>query len=156
MEIRYANAIKKEIRVLGKGDNLYDKSEKLDQYKGYVVSDINANDNTVTFTNGVTLEAGDAQGDVNEGVLRRLQIREAIAAHFEKEQQLFDRGIKVLSLFFIDHVATRVCHNAFAVGIRTMISPAGITQTESKPDEINTRRTTYPTVAKNRIELERP
>ena len=156
MEIRYANAIKKEIRVLGKGDNLYDKSEKLDQYKGYVVSDINANDNTVTFTNGVTLEAGDAQGDVNEGVLRRLQIREAIAAHFEKEQQLFDRGIKVLSLFFIDHVATRVCHNAFAVGIRTMISPAGITQTESKPDEIDTRRTPYPTVVNNRIEVERP
>ncbi len=105
MEICYANAIKKEVRVLGKGDNLYDKSDKLDQYKGYVVSDINANDNTVSFTNGVTLEAGDAQGDVNEGVLRRLQIREAIAAHFEKEKQLFDRGIKVLSLFFIDHVA---------------------------------------------------
>lgn len=105
MEIRHNSEIKKEIRVLGKGDNLYDKSEKLDQYKNYVVSDINANDNTVSFTNGVTLEAGDAQGDVNEGVLRRLQIREAIAAHFEKEKQLFDRGIKVLSLFFIDHVA---------------------------------------------------
>ena len=48
MEIRDANAIKKEIRTLGKGDNLYDKSGELDQYKGYVVSDINANDNTVT------------------------------------------------------------------------------------------------------------
>ncbi|HTF69778.1 MAG TPA: hypothetical protein VK638_44585 [Edaphobacter sp.] len=44
-------------------------------------------------------------GDVNEAVLRRLQIREAIAAHFEKEQRLFAKGIKVLSLFFIDEVA---------------------------------------------------
>ena len=51
---------------------------------------------------------------------------------------------------------TRVCHNAVAVGIRTTILSAGITQTESKPDEIYTRRTTYPTVVKNRTEVERP
>jgi len=105
MEIRHANSIKKEIRIVVKGDNLHSKSGELDQYKAYVVSDVNANDNTVSFTNGVTLEAGDALGDINEDVLRRLQIREAIAAHFEKEQLLFDRGIKILSLFFIDEVA---------------------------------------------------
>ena len=68
-------------------------------------ADINANEGTVSFTNGVVLTAGDAVGDVNEMVLRRLQIREAVTAHFEKEQQLFARGIKVLSLFFIDEVA---------------------------------------------------
>ena len=89
----------------GKRDNLHDKSGELDQYKGFVVSDINALDNTLSFTNGVVLTAGDAVGDVNETVLRRLQIREAVAAHFEKEQQLFAKGIKVLSLFFIDEVA---------------------------------------------------
>ena len=77
----------------------------LDQYKGFVVADINANEGTLSFTNGVVLTAGDAVGDVNEMVLRRLQIREAVTAHFEKEQQLFARGIKVLSLFFIDEVA---------------------------------------------------
>ena len=49
--------------------------------------------------------AGEATGDVNETVLRRIQIREAVKAHFEKEQQLFAQGIKVLSLFFIDEVA---------------------------------------------------
>ena len=70
-----------------------------------MVSDINALDNTLSFTNGVVLQAGDAVGDVNETVLRRLQIREAVAAHFEKEQQLYPKGIKVLSLFFIDEVA---------------------------------------------------
>jgi type III restriction enzyme len=105
MEIRHSGGIKPEIRILGKRDNLFDKSGKLDQYKGFVVSDINANDGTLSFTNGVALTVGDATGDVNEMVLRRLQIREAIAAHFEKEQQLFAKGIKVLTLFFIDEVA---------------------------------------------------
>lgn len=105
LEIRRATGIKPETRILGKGDNLHAKSGELDQYKGFVVSDINALDNTLSFTNGVVLTAGDAVGDVNETVLRRLQIREAVAAHFEKEQQLFAKGIKVLSLFFIDEVA---------------------------------------------------
>jgi type III restriction enzyme len=105
MEIGGDSAIKPKIRILGKGDNLHVKSGELDQYKGFVVSDINANDGTLSFTNGVALTVGDATGDVNEMVLRRLQIREAVAAHFEKEQQLFSKGIKVLSLFFIDEVA---------------------------------------------------
>lgn len=105
LEVRRATGIKPETRILGKGDNLHAKSGELDQYKGFVVSDINALDNTLSFTNGVVLTAGDAVGDVNETVLRRLQIREAVAAHFEKEQQLFAKGIKVLSLFFIDEVA---------------------------------------------------
>ena len=105
LEIPRTGGIKPEMRLLGKGDNLYEKHGKLDQYKGYVVADINALDNTLSFTNGVVLTAGDAMGDVNESVLRRLQIREAVNAHFEKEQHLFARGIKVLSLFFIDEVA---------------------------------------------------
>jgi len=49
--------------------------------------------------------AGEATGDVSESALRRIQIRETIQAHFEKEQALFSQGIKVLSLFFIDSVA---------------------------------------------------
>jgi type III restriction enzyme len=105
LEIRRATGIKPETRILAKGDNLHTKSGELDQYKGFVVSDISAPDGSLTFTNGVVLTVGDALGDVNEHVMRRLQIREAIAAHFEKEQQLFAKGIKVLSLFFIDEVA---------------------------------------------------
>ena len=105
LEIRRSGGIKPETRIVGKGDNLHTKSGELDQYKGFVVADINALDNTLSFTNGVVLTAGDAVGDVNEMVLRRLQIREAVAAHFEKEQQLFAQGIKVLTLFFIDEVA---------------------------------------------------
>jgi type III restriction enzyme len=105
MEIRQENGIARKLRLLAKGDNLHAKSGELDQYQGYVVVDMNANDGTLSFTNGVTLTVGDACGDVTDAVLRRLQIREAIQAHFEKEQQLFGKGIKVLTLFFIDEVA---------------------------------------------------
>ncbi|MES2299339.1 MAG: DEAD/DEAH box helicase family protein [Pseudomonadota bacterium] len=99
--------IKRVMRKLSKGDNLFSDgfSNELDQYRGYVVADINANTDTLSFTNGVELFVGEAEGDVNEAALRRIQIREAIKAHFDKEQALFQQGIKVLTLFFIDEVA---------------------------------------------------
>lgn len=97
--------IKRVMRRLRKGDNLFDHSNGLDQYRnGFVVSDINANTDILSFTNGLELVAGDATGDVTEATLRRIQIREAIKAHFDKEQVLFQQGVKVLSLFFIDEV----------------------------------------------------
>ncbi|QXX77914.1 DEAD/DEAH box helicase family protein [Alcaligenes faecalis] len=97
--------IKRVVRKLGKGDNLFELSNELDQYRnGFIVSDINANTDTLSFTNGVELTVGDATGDVTEAALRRIQIREAIKAHFDKEQVLFQQGIKVLTLFFIDEV----------------------------------------------------
>ena len=105
-EIKLASgAIKREVRKVNKGYNLFENSGELAQYQGFVVSDINANTDTVSFTNGAELTAGDACGDVSESALRRMQIREAVKAHFEKERQLFPMGIKVLSLFFIDEVA---------------------------------------------------
>jgi type III restriction enzyme len=109
LEIQQASGIKRVLRKLGKNDNLFDLSGGLEQYRGFVVSDINALDNTVSFTQGVVLRAGEAMGDVNESALRRIQIREAVKAHFDKEQVLFHQGIKVLSLFFIDEVAKYRC-----------------------------------------------
>ncbi|WP_248885596.1 type III restriction-modification system endonuclease [Acidithiobacillus acidisediminis] len=99
--------IKRVVRKISKGDNLFSDgfSNELDQYRGYVVADINANSDTLSFTNGVELTVGDAIGDVTETALRRIQIREAIKAHFDKEQPLFEQGVKVLTLFFIDEVA---------------------------------------------------
>lgn len=105
LEIQQKSGIKRVLRMLRKNDNLYDLSDGLEQYRGFVVSDIDANANTISFTNGIFLAAGEATGDVNESSLRRIQIREAIKAHFEKEKALFAQGIKVLSLFFIDEVA---------------------------------------------------
>jgi type III restriction enzyme len=111
LEIQQVSGIKRILRKLGKNDNLFDLSEGLEQYRGFVVSDINALDNTVSFTNGIVLRAGEATGDVNEAALRRIQIREAVKAHFDKEQVLFHQGIKVLSLFFIDEVAKYRSYN---------------------------------------------
>jgi type III restriction enzyme len=105
LEIKQNNGIKRVVRKLGKNDNLFEISEGLDQYRGFVIADINAHTDTVYFTNGVLLQAGEATGNVNEAALRRIQIREAVKAHFEKEQALFHQGVKVLSLFFIDEVA---------------------------------------------------
>jgi type III restriction enzyme len=103
--VQQKNGIKNVARLCEKGDNLHVLSGELDVYKGFVVSDMSALDDTVSFTNGVVIRAGEATGDVNETALRRIQIREAVRAHFEKEQTLFSQGIKVLSLFFIDEVA---------------------------------------------------
>ncbi len=112
LEIKQKTGIKRVLRKLNKGDNLYDLSGGLDQYKnGFVVADINATTQTLSFTNGVELVVGEAMGDVDEAALRRIQIREAIKAHFEKEQVLFHQGIKVLSLFFIDSVAKYRCYD---------------------------------------------
>ena len=104
-EVKQNNGIKRVLRKLGRNDNLYDLSGGLDQYKGYVVADIDARIDTLSFTNGVELVAGDAVGNVDEAAMRRIQIREAVKSHFQKEMMLFSRGIKVLSLFFIDEVA---------------------------------------------------
>ncbi len=105
MELKQNSGIKRVLRKLKKGDNLYELSGELDQYQGFVIADINAITDTVEFTNGQRLHAGEATGDVNETALRRIQIREAVRAHFDREQMLFPQGIKVLTLFFIDEVA---------------------------------------------------
>jgi type III restriction enzyme len=107
LEIEYKKSvnIKREARILGVGDDLYVESNEMEQYKGYVISDIDPIRGTVTFTNGEVLSRGEVIGDVSEKDLRRIQIRETIISHFEKEKQLFELGIKTLSLFFIDKVA---------------------------------------------------
>ncbi len=105
LEIKQATGIKRVHRNLRRNDNLFELSGGLEQYRGFVISDIDATKDAVSFSNGVELQTGEATGDVNETALRRIQIREAIRAHFEKEQVLFGQGIKVLTLFFIDEVA---------------------------------------------------
>lgn len=104
MEVRQGGGIKRIVKRLERGKDLFVESNELDQYRGFVIAQIDANKDTVEFTNGHVLSAGDATGDITEMAIRRIQIREAIKAHLEKEQVLFAQGIKVLSLFFIDEV----------------------------------------------------
>lgn len=105
MEVRQGNGIKRMVKRLERGKDLFVESNELEQYRGFVIAQIDATTDTVEFTNGQMLSAGDATGDVTEMTMRRIQIREAIKAHLEKEQALFAQGVKVLSLFFIDEVA---------------------------------------------------
>src|SRR5690554_2265286 len=105
-ETKLKSGLKTTVRTVSVGFNLYEQSGNLEQYKDrYIVSDIDARDNSVTFQNGKKIYPGDVQGAVNEDQLRRIQIRETILSHIEKERQLYLKGIKVLSLFFIDEVA---------------------------------------------------
>lgn len=105
-DIKGKTSVRSVIRAVKQGDNLYDLSNELPEYKtGYVVASIDARDNSLEFTNGKRLYVGDVMGKVAEKQLRRIQIRETIFAHLNKEKKLFERGIKVLSLFFIDEVA---------------------------------------------------
>ena len=106
-EVKMASgAPKKKNRIVTEGDNLYDYSNGLEEYKnGFVVSHIDGRDDSVEFINGIKIYAGDVVGAVDEDQLRRIQIRETILSHLQRERQLFYKGIKVLSLFFIDEVA---------------------------------------------------
>ena len=105
-DFKGATGIRKKAMKVGIGFNLYDNSGNLDEYKnGFVVKFIDGRDNSVEFLNGVKIFAGDVIGKVSEDQLRRIQIRETILSHIERERELFYKGIKVLSLFFIDEVA---------------------------------------------------
>ena len=105
IEISYNKSINRETRILGVGDDLYYISQEMEQYKGFTISEIDPFRGAVTFTNGEVIYTGDVVGDVSEKDMRRIQIRETILSHFEKEEKLFNLGIKTLSLFFIDEVA---------------------------------------------------
>lgn len=98
-----SGTIVRKTKTFSVGDSLREESG-LAEYDGFIVSEINVN-GYVTFLNGTTIRRGEVIGDTNELNMQRVQIRETIKSHFEKERQLFKRGIKCLSLFFIDEVA---------------------------------------------------
>ncbi len=99
------SGIRKITKIVNEGFNLYEHSCNLEEYKGYTVSRIDGRDNTVEFKNGIKISVGQVLGGTEDSdQIRRIQIRETIESHLERERQLFYKGIKVLSLFFIDEV----------------------------------------------------
>ena len=105
-EIGYNKSINRETRLVGAGDDIFALSKNMEQYRGYRINSdgIDPIRNTVSFTNGEVIHVGEVVGDVSEKDMRRVQIRETIRSHFEKEKELYGKGIKCLSLFFIDEV----------------------------------------------------
>ena len=105
-DMKGTTGIRKITRIVTEGYNLYDNSGQMEEYKqGFVVTKIDGRDDSVEFINGIKIYAGDVIGKVSEDQIRRIQIRETILSHIQRERELFYRGIKVLSLFFIDEVA---------------------------------------------------
>ncbi len=104
IEVKGASSTRRQICKFSQGDSLFDASH-LQAYKDFVITDINPLTNMVYFMNGDSLHKGEVMGDVSEKQLQRIQVRETIKSHFEKEAMLFKQGIKTLSLFFIDEVA---------------------------------------------------
>lgn len=104
-DCKFANGTKQVSRLLSEGHDLYALSGGLTEYENnYVVERIDGRVGVVRLLNGTELYVGDCYGNVNQDFIRRLQIKETIKSHIERERQLFSQHIKVLSLFFIDHV----------------------------------------------------
>lgn len=105
-DVKGASGVRQVTRTVNEGYNLYEQSGNMEEYRNnFVVKTIDGRDNSVEFLNGIKIYAGDVIGKASEDQLRQIQIRETINSHIERERQLFYKGIKVLSLFFIDEVA---------------------------------------------------
>lgn len=99
------NGIKEVTETLDKGDNIYNASGELTIYKNrYIIDEIDYISGTVKLLNGKYLKKGEVYGDDSQEAIRKAQIRETIKSHFDKEAENFKKGIKTLSLFFIDEV----------------------------------------------------
>ena len=108
IETKSSTGVTKKTKKFSVGANLFELSGGLEEYKGYVISEIDARNSSydkVSFINGKEITTGQIVGDAEEDYMARIQIRETIKSHFEKEREYFKKGIKVLSLFFIDEVA---------------------------------------------------
>lgn len=104
-DIKTQTGTKQVSRLVDERFNLKEQSGGLAEYdNNFIVERIDGRQGFVRFLNGLTLHEGDAVGSVNEDYIRRIQIRETIRTHLERERQLYGQHIKVLSLFFIDHV----------------------------------------------------
>ncbi len=102
-EKRSGEGTRKVRQKLAQGANLYELSGNIPAYKNQVITEINGYHNKIVV-NGQDIYPGDIVNDGDESAFRRVQIRETIKSHLQKEKMLFDKGVKVLSLFFIDSV----------------------------------------------------
>ncbi len=97
--------VKKKSVAVKVGDDLYKLSNEREIYsEGYIIEEIDAANNCISLSNGNILYKGDTQGGLTDEVMK-FQIRKTVEEHLKKEIRLNPKGIKVLSLFFIDRVA---------------------------------------------------
>lgn len=98
--------ITRQTKRVTMGSRLHELANGVEAYRNLVVTNVDAVRDVIELSNGDIVIAGQlADRDVTADQKRRIQIREVVRAHLDKERQLFNQGIKVLSLFFIDEVA---------------------------------------------------
>lgn len=98
-----SGSITKKRQKVEEGFNLYENSGNMPAYKNQTITEINGYLNKIVVA-GQDIYPGDILNDKDENAFRRVQIRECILSHLQKEKQLYQKGVKVLSLFFIDSV----------------------------------------------------
>lgn len=132
--------IKRAYKNVGEGDDLYYLSGEMEQYRGYLLTEIDTLHGKAIFGNGVTLNVKDIQGNITADHKARIQIRETIKAHFRKESALFKRGIKCLSLFFVDEVAN---YRQYDEDGNQQLGRYGEIFEQEYMDELNTNQNMY-------------
>ena len=104
-EVKTSSSTKQTTKLVGEGFDLFENSYGLEEYRNnFIIDRIDGVNGFIHLLNDTTLYEGEMVGAVNENLIRRIQIRETIRTHIERERSLYPKGIKVLSLFFIDHV----------------------------------------------------
>ena len=99
-------AVTRKTMTVKPGDDLFLLSGQRELYEGYTVAGIDCTPDFehIEFGNTQEVKLGKAIGDVDENIVKKAQIRRTIETHLDKELRYLDKGIKVLSLFFIDKV----------------------------------------------------
>jgi type III restriction enzyme len=95
--------VKKSVTVKA-GDDIYRLSNQREIYRdGFIIDEIDAGNGTISLTNGLMLSIGETQGGMNDEVMK-FMMRRTVEEHLKRERVYKGKGIKVLSLFFIDKV----------------------------------------------------
>lgn len=106
LDVDTKGKVKRKTKTVKYGDDLYDISGEREIYRNYIIEQIDWTEGNESIeVNGHLLRIGDTIGDIDDDEIKRFQIRQTIEEHLDKELRLNPRGIKVLSLFFIDKVA---------------------------------------------------
>ena len=101
--------IEKKIVTAKTNDDIWELSNEVDYYEGsgYIIDNIDCfeGEESISLSNGDSIYIGESIGEVDDSVIKKAQIKQTIEMHLNKELHYVNKGIKVLSLFFIDEVA---------------------------------------------------
>ena len=105
IDLNQVSGVTKKSVTAKVGDDLYALSNYREIYQdGFIIDEIDVANQCISFTNGTMFYVGDTQGGLTDEIMK-FQIQKTIEEHFKKEYKLKEKGIKTLSLFFIDKVA---------------------------------------------------